>query len=107
VGGLPRGDTVSRAFDWADPLIGIRWEVPLLDQLTLDFRGDIGGFGASSELTWGLVGGARYWLTWSPWSSRPWVGVGYRVVAFDRDFGTEGNIDLQFRGPVAGVGFVF
>ena len=107
VGGLPRGATVSKAFDWADPMIGVRWEVPLLDRLSLDFRGDIGGFGVSSQLIWGLVGGVRYWLSWSPWSSRPWLGVGYRVVAFDRDFGKDGSLDLEFRGPVSGVGFVF
>lgn len=106
-GGLPHGDDVSQQFDWADPMIGLRWEVPVLDRVSLDFRGDIGGFGVSSQLIWGLVGGVRYWLTWTPWSVQPWLGVGYRVVAFDRDFGADGSLDMEFRGPISGLGFVF
>ena len=94
-------------FDWADPLLGVRWEVPILDQLSLDFRADIGGFGASSKLIWGIVSGVRYWLTWHPWSLQPWLGAGYRVMAFDRDAGGADSLDLQFRGPYSGVGVLF
>jgi hypothetical protein len=107
VGAATRSAEVSTAFNWADPMIGLRWEVPLLDRLSLDFRSDIGGFGASSKLIWGVVGGVRYWVPWTPSSVQPWLGAGYRVVTFDRDFGAEGNLDLQFRGPMGGVGFVF
>jgi len=98
---------VSRSFDWADPLLGVRWEVPILDALSLEFRGDIGGFGASSDLIWGLLGGVRYWPTWRPWALRPWLGAGYRVVSFDRGFGSGDTLDLEFRGPYSGVGVRF
>jgi hypothetical protein len=106
VGGSSRSDSVSRSFSWADPMIGVRWEVPVFDRVSLDFRGDIGGFGASSDLIWGLVGGARYWLPWTPWSTQPWLGAGYRAAAFDRTSGAD-SLDLQFRGPTGGMGFVF
>ena len=106
VGGLQRSANVSETFNWADPMIGLRWEVPVLDRLSLDFRADIGGFGVSSDLIWGLVGGARYWLAWKPWSVQPWIGAGYRAVVFDRS-NEVGNITLQMRGPMGGVGFVF
>ncbi len=102
-----RNAAASDSFNWADPMIGVRWEVPLLDRLSLDFRGDIGGFGASSELIWGLLGDLRYWVEWSPWSTRPWLGAGYRVLAFDHEFEGTNQADLQFRGPWVALGFVF
>lgn len=98
---------VNKNFNWADPIIGVAWDVPLLDALSLDFRADIGGFHASSNLTWGIVGDFRYALPWKVFASQPWVAVGYRVVAFDHDVGDGNNADLQFRGPMTGVGFTF
>ena len=53
VGAVQHAASASNSWAWADPLIGVRWEVPVLDRLSLDFRGDIGGFGASSDLVWG------------------------------------------------------
>jgi hypothetical protein len=107
VGAAQHVRSVFKSWAWADPLIGVRWEVPVLDRLSLDFRGDIGGFGASSELVWGLVGGVRYWLPWTPWTIQPWLGAGYRVVAFDRRFASNDMVDLQVRGPTGGMGLVF
>ena len=76
------------------------------DSVSLDFRRDIGGFGASSNLIWGLVGAGRYWLPWTPMSLHPYLAAGYRAVAFDRA-SSEGNIQMLFRGPLGGAGFVF
>jgi len=107
VGGIQRSGYVSEVYDWADPMIGVRWEVPLLDRLSLDFRGDIGGFGVSSKLIWGLVAGIRWWLPWTPLSTQPWLAFGYRAIAFDREFGSSNDLELQVRGPTIGVGFAF
>ncbi len=106
VQGVQRRANVSSSTDWADPLLGVRWSVPLLDAVALELRGDIGGFGASSDLTWGLVGDVRIWLPWRPFDLVPYSILGYRVVAFDRSPG-EADVDLQLRGPIAGVGFAF
>lgn len=106
VGGIQRAANVSESLDWADPLIGVRWSVPVLEDVALDFRGDIGGFGASSDLTWGLVGDVRWWAPWTPFDLSPYVVLGYRVIAFDRS--PDGRVvDLQMRGPLLGVGVVF
>jgi hypothetical protein len=94
-------------FDWADPLIGVRWEAPLLDPLSLDFRGDIGGFGVGSELSWSLIGELRYWLPWHLGEAQPWIGAGYKVLAFDREESSGNEADLQFRGPLASAGVRF
>jgi hypothetical protein len=107
VHGAERSANVSEDFAWADPMIGVRWSAPLLDWVALDFRGDIGGFGASSDLVWGLAGTFKVAIPWTPIESvQPYLALGYRVVAFDRS-ASAGNIDLQYRGPLVGLGFVF
>jgi hypothetical protein len=106
IGGKQFSGDVSGTINWADPLIGLRFSVPVLDSVSLNFRGDIGGFGVSSELDWGLVVDVRYWLSWRPLSTRPYLAAGYRVVAFDRT-PSAASVDLQLRGPLAGMGFVF
>jgi hypothetical protein len=104
VGGVQRSAAVSETISWADPLVGLRWSVPVAEWASIDFRGDIGGFHASSNLTWGLVGLGRVWLPWKPFSTDPYVAAGYRVVAWDRP---NDNLDLQLRGPMIGLGFTF
>ena len=79
----------------------------MLDRLSLDFRGDIGGFGRAPISSGGLLGDVKYWLPWTPWAIQPWLAVGYRAISFNRDFAGSDNIDLQFRGPTSGAGFVF
>jgi hypothetical protein len=106
VGGVQKAANVSDSFAWSDPLIGVRWSAPLLDWLSLDFRGDIGGFGASSHLIWGISSAAKVWLPWHPLSLQPYAFLGYRLVDFDRSSNT-GNISMQVRGATAGAGFVF
>ena len=106
IGGQQYGGTTSDSLDWADPIVGVRWSVPLLDAVSSTFRADVGGFGASSKLDWGLVFDVRYWLSWHPWSTEPYLAAGYRLVAFDRSPGAS-TTDLQMRGPLAGMGFTF
>jgi len=105
VQGAQRAANVYDSVSWADPLIGVRWSAPLLDAVSLDFRGDIGGFGASSDLTWGLSSTVRVWLPWTPFDSKPFLALGYRVVAIDRSSDVD-QVDLELRGPVLGLGFV-
>jgi hypothetical protein len=108
VGGYQgQGRSVSTGYNWADPMIGLRGEIPVFDRLSLAFRGDVGGWGASSELIWGVVGDLRYWPEWSPWSTQPWLGLGWRIAAFDREFGSGSKLDVRLTGPTAALGFVF
>ena len=107
VGGKRYGGDASDTINWADPIIGVRWSLPVMDTLSLTFRGDIGGFGASSNIDWGLVSDVRYWLSWRPWSTQPYLAAGYRIVGFDRSPTTGVEVDMQLRGPTMGMGFVF
>jgi len=111
--GLPQGSqAVNQAasahatVDWVDPFIGGRFAVPLTDDITFSFRGDIGGFGAGSDLAWSLVSGCQYDVPWHPFGARTWFGAGYKVLAFDYDTGNA-KLDFQYRGPEVGLGFVF
>ena len=105
--GTQRAAQVGNSFNVAHPIIGVRWEVPLLDSLSLDFRGDIGGLPANSQLTWALVGGVRYWPGWELFGSQTWLAAEYKVVDFQRDFGRGAALDMQLRGPLLAVGFTF
>jgi hypothetical protein len=107
VGSVARAASSFEAFDWADAIVGVRWDVPILDPLALEFRGDLGGFDPGSDFMWNLVGGARWWLPWTPWSLQPWLSAGYRVLAFDRASSESDGIGIQFRGPMAGMGVRF
>lgn len=46
----------SKGEGWVDPMIGARMELPLAQQWSIGFRGDIGGFGAASDLAWTAAG---------------------------------------------------
>jgi hypothetical protein len=107
VNGVKFNGNVSAGFNPASPMIGVRWEVPLLDRLSLDFRGDLGGLPSGSRLTWGLVGDVRYWPDLSLFSAQPWLEAGYRVVAYEHEFGSNNALNLQLRGVLLGVGFAF
>jgi hypothetical protein len=107
VGGIQGGRSVSDSFTTATPMLGLRWEIPVHDQVSFDFRGDLGGLPSGSRLNWSFVGDVRYWLDWSPWGTQPWLEAGYRVVGFKHDFGGGNDLDLQLRGPLLAVGFAF
>ena len=36
-----------------------------------------------------------------------WLGLGWRIVAFDRSFHGANSVDMRLSGPTAGVGFLF
>ena len=98
------GGSVSKGFNLVAPLGGVRSEVPLLDSLSFNFRGDVGG---STSLTWELIGELRYWLPWEPGIAQTYLDAGYRAVSLKQDFGAGNDVQLQFRGPILGLGFAF
>jgi hypothetical protein len=101
--------SVSGNTDWADPILGVRWSLGLLENLALRFRADIGGFGAGSELAWSLNSLFEYQLPWTLFSAPLVAGAGYKVLDFDYESGgnVSKNIALNFRGPLLGLGLRF
>ena len=106
----PRG-RVDRSADttitWVDPFIGGRWRVPLVGELDMVFRGDIGGFNAGSKLAWNLIGGFQYHLPWRLGGVPMTMVAAYKVLDFDYD--SSGRVDFAqtLRGPLLGVNLAF
>ncbi len=103
VGGLTMDSGGSR--EWIEPLVGaaVWWDVN--DRLRLMARGDIGGFGLGSDLTWQVVGGAE-------WDLCDWAALfaGYRLLDIDFEEGSGQSkfaFDVQMHGPYLAVIFRF
>lgn len=87
--------------DWFDVIVGARAVVQLGDRWFLQGMGDIGGFGAESDLTWQAVAGFGYKFT-------PRISglLGYRAMGVDYDKGGF-LMDTVSHGPAAGLSFSF
>jgi opacity protein-like surface antigen len=84
--------------DWFDPFVGASVSLPLADNLSGSFRGDVGGgFGDGCDFVWNVAAG----VDWSV-SEQVSVFVGYRWFDYDRDM-HDLDMELQFQGPSVGV----
>jgi hypothetical protein len=97
--------TASRDASWVDPLVGLNYEVPVSSKLRFTLRGDVGGFGVGSDLTWHALTKLSYQQ-----SDRLSWYLGYRAIAYDYEDGKDLNYqhyDLVQHGPGAGIAFHF
>ena len=69
------GQTFSTTQTWADPLLGARFQVPLSPKLRFSLFGDVGGFGAGSQLEWQAVPALGYQV-----SKRVTLQTAYRYL---------------------------
>lgn len=99
--GLLEGRSRSFSRTWVDPIIGFRSRAYLTDWLFVIARGDIGGFGANSELTWQAFAGAGAQI--SRWAA---FVAGYRAIGYDYDQAGF-SYDITTYGPVAGFELSF
>lgn len=102
---LPESPSVSRGRSWFDPIVGARAWIPLSSSLDLILRGDIGGFGVGSELTWQLAAHLRYHFSES-FSAL----LGYRYLVTDYEDGQGLNrfvYDMTTQGPTLGLSWRF
>lgn len=93
--------------DWIDPMVGLHYDRPFRDDWKLNLRGDVGGFGVGSDLSYQLLATVQ-------WQSSGGFGAafGYRLISFDYEDGHEGDrdyqrFDLTEQGPVVGVTYTF
>lgn len=101
VTGVVTTRTASKDASWVDPLFGLQYGVPIADDWRFNLRGDVGGFGVGSDLTYQLLANVR-------WQANDRLGVvaGYRLIAFDYEDGNGQNYqryDLLEQGPLVGV----
>ena len=92
---------VDQRKDWVDPYFGLLWQWKIAEKWGTRLRGDIGGFGIGSDLTWNLVG----LVDFKPWKHAGLFG-GYRALYQDYSTGS-GNkrfsFDATMQGPVLGL----
>jgi len=102
----PAGNDPGQTEDWIDPIVGAHLALPIGGpSLLAHFRGDVGGFGIGSELTWQ----AFPYLTWrfAGWGS---AQGGYRWVDNDYESGSGSDefvYDVMTQGPQLGLAFHF
>ena len=95
---------VDKRQDWVDPIVGGRVFLDLTDDLSLVFRGDIGGFGVGSDFTWNVAGLLFY--DFDLFGRDASVVAGYRVLDQDFEDGSGANkfaYDMTTHGPVLGM----
>ena len=93
--------TIGGSRTWTDPIVGLRTRWDASDRLSFGIRGDIGGFGAASDLTWQAYAGLGWQIT-----PRSIFALGYRALGTDyhsRNYGT----DIVSHGPLIGLQFGF
>lgn len=72
------GRTFSTSQNWADPLLGARFQTPLGQKLRFTLFGDVGGFGAGSQLEWQVVPLLGYQV-----HKKITLQTGYRYLSLD------------------------
>lgn len=73
---IPNEAAASKS--WVDPFVGFRGRYNITDQLYVAARGDIGGFGVASDLTWNAFAALGY-----QWTRSFSTELGYRHLAID------------------------
>lgn len=110
--GFQRGIGFSTAgtgsLTWVDPIIGLRLRHQFTPAQKIVLRGDIGGFGLQSSLTWQAT--AIYSYAWQFSGYQLVAGVGYRALGVNYSTGS-GNamsaIDMVLHGPIIGAAIRF
>lgn len=93
--------TLKNTASWTDPVLGLRYSRRLGGRWTATFYGDVGGFGAGSDLTWQVVGTVDYRV-----SNLVSLRAGYRHMQVEHSRrGTD--VDIGLSGPILAVAFRF
>jgi hypothetical protein len=92
-----QGVNASGSETWADPIFGLRGRYYVSRVVFLNGYGDVGGFGAGSELSWQVLGSIG--IQAARWCD---VQLGYRALSFEYD-GSRGKQEITTHGPIIGA----
>jgi hypothetical protein len=87
--------------EWVDPIAGARWILDLAESLQLTLRGDVGGFGVGSDMSWQALGMFGFRL-----GERAALEFGWRHLDVDFD-DDDLEYDAELSGPLVGLRFGF
>lgn len=88
----PLGQKLATTQNWVDPLLGARLQTPLSPKLRFTVFGDVGGFGAGSQLEWQVAGLLGYQLNkrFTLQAGYRYLDVNYRSGVFKYDVAMSG-----------------
>lgn len=88
----PSGAEFSGSLDWVDPLVGGRIQAALSPRVSVTIAGDVGGWGAGSQLDYQVVGllGYRIKPSWTLQAGYRYLYVNYRSGGVIFDAATSG-----------------
>ncbi|WP_250428234.1 hypothetical protein [Pontibacter ruber] len=101
----PEERSKERAEGWIDPILISRFSASPTDNLLLQLRADIGGFGVGADLAWQAQAYAGY-----RFSELFHMSLGYRIISIDYEKGSGEDrflYDVNTTGPVIRLGFNF
>jgi hypothetical protein len=101
----PFGRNPTGTQEWYDPIIGGNVNLPLSQSFSFNLRGDIGGFGVGSDLTWQAFPNFEWHF-----SKSASVQLGYRLLYNDYETGSGLNkfkYDILTSGPQIGFAYHF
>lgn len=90
---------------WLDPLVGLRYQVPLGKHWSFVGRADVGGFGIGSDLAWQAMAHFDWRI-----SRHFGAAFGYVILDIDYDDGQGSHYflyDIAAQGPLAAATFHF
>jgi len=91
--------------NWVDPVVGLRYVLPLSANWELVAKGDIGGFGSGSDFAWHTTAFASW-----KFAEHASLLVGFRMLGVDYEDGSgPGSFtwDVTEGGPALGVAWQF
>jgi hypothetical protein len=99
--------SVAASEEWLDPVVGLRWTGDFANRWQLRLRGDVGGFGISSDSSWSASVTTLYTM-----SDRFVLELGYRALDVDYSNDKAGNegafaYDTTTHGPLLGLVITF
>lgn len=92
----PVGFAADGTTTWVDPIIGMRGRCYLSNLFFVNGYGDVGGFGAGSELSWQVLGTVG--IQAARWCD---VQVGYRALGFE--YQGRAKQEITTHGPIIGA----
>jgi len=101
----PLGRNPGGTQEWWDPIVGANLGLPLGKKFSFNVRGDIGGFGVGSDLTWQVF--PCFGWQFAKWGS---LQAGYRWLYMDYETGSGASrfkYDMLIQGPQLGITFHF
>jgi hypothetical protein len=105
------GRAIARSGDvsWVDPLVGLRWRYQFAPDKQFVVRGDVGGFGVGSDMSWQAV--ALFDWEFCRTQNVAWKAVvGYRALSVDYAQGSGRTLyryDILQHGPIFGISATF